>query len=118
MRKNSTQVVKGIVWLIWFFAAQLSAQQLATLNVTVTDPSGSRVSDARVTVRNMETDATRTVLSEIGIAVIPGLPAGKYQVQVESKQFSSYQATVFLTVGQNASMAVGLEIKTIEENIQ
>jgi hypothetical protein len=44
-------------------ALQLSTQQLAVLNVTVTDPLGSVISQARITLRNMETDARRTDLS-------------------------------------------------------
>jgi len=71
-----------------FTTVQLSAQQLATLNVTVTDPLGSVISQARVTLRNVETDAKRTDFSSgTGVAVIPGLPAGKYQLKVESDQF-------------------------------
>jgi hypothetical protein len=88
------------------------------LNVTVTDPSGSVISQAKVTLRNTDTDAKRTDFSSsTGVAVIPGLPAGKYQLKVESDQFSSYQATLTVTVGQNASVPVTLGIKTVQENV-
>jgi hypothetical protein len=110
--------VAGLVGLVLWFAVQLSAQQLATLNVTVTDPSGSVISQARVTLRNIETEAKRTDFSSgNGVAEIPGLPAGKYQLRVESEQFSSWQATLTLTVGQNASVPVTLGIKTVQENV-
>src|SRR3984893_693786 len=100
------------------FTIQLSAQQLATLNITVTDPSGSVISQARVTVRNLETDGKRTDFSSVtGVAVIPGLPAGKYQLTVDSSQFSTYQGSLTLTVGQNASVPVTLGIKTVQENV-
>jgi hypothetical protein len=112
------QVVAGILWLIWILATQLSAQQLATLNVTVVDPSGSSISQARVTVRNVETDTKRSDLSRAGVAVIPGLPAGKYQLNVDSDQFSSYRTTLTLTVGQNASAAVVLGMRTFQENVE
>ena len=50
-----------------FFAVVLagtaSAQQLATLRVTVTDQSGGVIPQARVTVRSLDTDAKRTELS-------------------------------------------------------
>jgi outer membrane receptor protein involved in Fe transport len=101
------------------FTVQLSAQQLATLNVTVTDPSGSVISQARVTLRNIETDGKRTDLSSVtGVAVIPGLPAGRYQLIVESSQFSPYQASLSLTVGQNASLPVTLGLKTVREDVE
>jgi len=92
---------------------------LATLNVTVTDPLGSVISQARVTLRNVETDAKRTDFSSgTGVAVIPGLPAGKYQLKVESDQFSSYQASLTLTVGQNASVPVTLGIKAVQVSVE
>lgn len=89
------------------------------MNVTVTDPLGSVVSQARVTLRNVETDAKRTDFSSgTGVAVIPGLPAGKYQLKVESDQFSSYQASLILTVGQNASVPVTLGIKAVQVSVE
>lgn len=92
---------------------------MATLNVTVTDPLGSVISQARVTLRNVETDAKRTDFSSgTGVAVIPGLPAGKYQLKVESDQFSSYQASLTLTVGQNASVPVTLGIKAVQVSVE
>ena len=92
---------------------------MATLNVTVTDPLGSVISQARVTLRNVETDAKRTDFSSgTGVAVIPGLPAGKYQLKVESDQFSSYQASLILTVGQNASVPVTLGIKAVQVSVE
>jgi hypothetical protein len=49
------------------------AQQFATLNLTVHDPSGSNVPQAKVTVRNVDTGAVREDVSDkTGIAVIPG----------------------------------------------
>ncbi len=92
---------------------------MATLNVTVTDPLGSVISQARVTLRNVETDAKRTDFSSgTGVAVIPGLPAGKYQLKVESDQFSSYQASLILTVGQNASVPVTLGIRAVQVSVE
>jgi hypothetical protein len=116
--KRPVRAVATFLASVWLIAAQLFAQQLATLNVTVTDPSGSVISQARVTLRNAETDAKRTDLSSgTGVAVIPGLPAGKYQLKVESEQFSPYQASLILAVGQNASVPVTLGIKTVQENV-
>ncbi len=50
--------------------------------------------------------------------MIPGLPAGKYQLKVESDQFSSYQASLILTVGQNASVPVTLGIKAVQVSVE
>ncbi len=79
MKKNLFRAFAVFLGSVLLLATQLSAQQLATLSVTVTDPSGSVISQARVTLRNLETDGKRTDFSSAtGVAVIPGLPAGKY----------------------------------------
>ena len=64
--------VAGVLGFAPLFSTHLSAQQLATLNVTVADPSGRVISQARVAVRNVDTGAKRADLSSgAGIAVIP-----------------------------------------------
>jgi len=89
----------NLVGMVALFSAPLFAQQLATLNVAVADPSGRVISQARVALRNVDTGAKRTDLSSgAGIAVIPGLPAGSYELTVESDQFSPYQGPLTLTV--------------------
>ena len=83
----------GVVGFALLFTPPLSAQQLATLSVTVRDPSGRVISQARISLHNVDTGAKRTDWSSgTGVAVIPGLPAGSYQLTVESDQFRSYQA--------------------------
>jgi len=113
--RGAVSFLASALWL----TAHLSAQQLATLNVTVTDPSGSVISQARVSLRNVDTGAKRTDLSAgTGVAVIPGLPAGSYQLSVESGQFSRYQAPLTLAIGQNASVAVTLGVQAVHESIE
>jgi uncharacterized peroxidase-related enzyme len=109
----------GFLGLASLLGTHLSAQQLATLNVTVADPSGRVISQARVAVRNVDTGAKRTDLSSgAGIAAIPGLPAGSYQLTVESDQFSPYQATLTLTVGQIAALPVTLGVATVKQQVE
>jgi hypothetical protein len=104
--------------LLVIFVGTLSAQQLATLKVTVTDQSGSSIPQATVTVRNLQTDATRSEQSEdTGLAVIPGLPAGSYELTINAAQFKSYKAPLTLTVGQIASLNVVLGI-TVTEKVE
>ena len=62
----------------------LLAQQFATLNVTVADPSGSVIAGAPVSVRNNDTGILRTELTDkVGLAVIPGLPRRPIHVDCE-----------------------------------
>lgn len=118
LRRRVCRAFLGIVSVALGCGIQLSAQQLATLSVTVTDPSGSVISEAHITLRNVETGAKRSDSSSaMGVAVIPGLPAGGYKLTVESKQFSPYQGALTLAVGQNASVAVSLGIEVARENV-
>lgn len=118
VNRTTRRLVPAFYCIVFLLPCRLSAQQLATLNVTVTDPSGSAIAQARVTVRNQETSAKRSETSSgTGTAVIPGLPAGAYQLTVESNQFSTFQATLVLSVGQNATVPVTLGIKTKRETV-
>jgi hypothetical protein len=97
----------------------LPAQQLATLNVSVTDQSGAGVPRARVTVRNSETGVSRGDTSDAaGLAVLPGLPAGNYELTVEDAEFRPYRSTLTLTVGQAASLGVILGVRSVKEEVQ
>lgn len=94
------------------------AQQFASLNVTVEDPSGSAIPQATVTLRSVETGVKRNEVSGAdGRAVFAGLAAGSYRIKVESVQFDPYQAGLTLSVGQEASATVKLDIKMARETV-
>jgi hypothetical protein len=97
----------------------LYGQQLATLTIRVADPSGRAIPEARIMLRNMATGAKRMALSSgTGIAVVPTLSAGSYQLSVESDAFAPYQAALTLAVGQIASLPVALKIKAARETVE
>jgi Carboxypeptidase regulatory-like domain len=101
------------------FVAVLSAQQLAIVNVNVTDQSAAGIPQARVTLKNTETGAKRTELcNSTGLAVLPGLPAGHYELTIDVTQFGLYRATLTLTVGQIASLPVTLGVNGLKEQIE
>ncbi len=100
-------------------AITASAQQLATLRVTVTDQSGGVIPQARVTLRNLETDSKRTEVSaETGVAVITAVPAGNYELTVESGQFNPYKSPVTLTVGQIAAITVTMRLSAAQQSVE
>jgi Carboxypeptidase regulatory-like domain/TonB dependent receptor len=102
-----------------FLTVGLSAQQLATLTVSVTDQSGAGIPQARVVVKNVETGAKRSDASNAaGLTVIPGLTAGNYELTVAAAQFSEYRATLTLAVGQIASVTVTLGVNTVREQVE
>ncbi len=119
MKRSSFLGVFGLTVLALLLTTDLFAQQFATLTVTVTDPSGAAIPQAPVTVRNLETGAKRTESSNTtGLSVIPGLPAGNYELTVEAAQFSPYRATLTLAVGQIASLPVTLGVNGLKEQVE
>jgi Carboxypeptidase regulatory-like domain len=82
------------------------AQQFATLNLTVTDPSGSVIPQAKVSIQNIDTGIIRTALSDrLGLAQIPGLPAGRYTLTVDAGSFSPLPGTTHPDAGPDRLFA-------------
>jgi hypothetical protein len=119
MKRSSFFGVMAVVGLAFLQTANIHAQQLATLNVSVTDQSGGGIPQATVTAQNTETGAKRTdVTNATGLAVIPGLAAGDYDLTVDAAQFAEYRATLTLAVGQVASLPVSLGVSTIKQEVE
>lgn len=107
------------VILVIAAARSIQAQQFATLNLTVTDPSEGLLPGANVSVRNIDTGVLRTELTDkVGLAVIPGLSAGQYTLTVSTSSFSQYQAPLTLTLGEIASLQIALRIQTATQQVE
>jgi hypothetical protein len=110
--------VFSILPLILFGAAFAGGQQLATLNVTVIDPSGSVVQNATVTATDASMGILRSqVTDRAGLAVIPALTADSYRVSVNQKGFAAWNRDLTLTVGQNASISVQLSLESVQQSV-
>jgi hypothetical protein len=97
----------------------MGAQQLATLNVKIADQSGAGIPRARVTLKNSATGGARSDTSDVaGLAIIPGLSAGDYELTVEAAGFRPSRSSLTLTVGQTASLPVILGVTTVEEKVE
>jgi len=121
MTRKCSKPVLFVSLLACVFFAQTSfllAQQLATLSVTVTDPSGSVVPGAQVTLNNTRNGLIRTQAADSsGSAVLTALTAGDYQLDVKANAFSERSQQVTLTVGQVATIAIQLGIAAVKESI-
>jgi hypothetical protein len=66
----------------------------ASLNGTITDPSGGSVPNARVTATNEATGLTRTTkTSAEGLYRFTGLPVGAYDLTVDAQGFKTVKRT-------------------------
>jgi hypothetical protein len=92
----------------------------ASLNGTVTDPSGASVPKARVELVSPDTGFTRQVITaDTGVYSIPDLPVGKYDLTISREGFKTYmEKGIQLFVGQtrteNAQLVVGSATAKVE----
>jgi len=108
-----------LVSIAFVGATPLLCQQFATLNLTVVDPSGGAVPQAKISVRNVDTGVIRNENSgKVGSTVIPGLPAGQYTLTVNADSFATYETPLVLTLGQVADVQVPLRIRTATEQVE
>src|ERR1700678_186908 len=100
------------VW-IWFAGAFASAQSdRGSVSGTVTDPSGSGITGANVTVTNTAMGTQNsTVTTGVGEYTVPELAAGEYNVTVVATGFSTLiRNGITVSVGQTATIAVQLTV--------
>ena len=97
----------GILW----------AQVTAALSGHVEDGSGGAVGGATVRVRNLETAATRDVITDAsGNFRVASLPLGLQEVRIEKAGFKAAVRTgINLEVGQEAVLSLQLEVGEISQ---
>lgn len=106
------------ICLFFLCAAALPAQQLATLTISVTDPSGSLVQGARVSLTNASIGVARTQSTDrLGLAVLNALTPGVYRMTVGKDGFGAWDRGITLTVGQTASVAVQLTLAQVQQSV-
>jgi hypothetical protein len=91
----------------------------ATLTGTVTDPNGSVVPQARVTLTSVEIGVARTYTTTgQGFYSFTQLPPSTYQLEVQAGGFSSYlERGISLDAGQSASLNVKLTIGNVTQQV-
>jgi hypothetical protein len=93
-----------------------------TITGVVDDPSGAPVSGAKVTIHQLETNATRTlVTSNIGSYAAPHLAPGHYDIRIEAAGFKIFeQKDMVLAIDEiaavNAALSVGANTEVVEVN--
>jgi outer membrane receptor protein involved in Fe transport len=111
-----------LAFIACLFAGSLFAQAEiggATLNGTITDPTGATVPNAKVTVTNTSTGLTRTTqTNETGLYGFARLPVGTYDLTAEAAGFKAAKRTnLGLNVGAVVTMDVALEVGAAQETV-
>lgn len=90
-----------------------------TISGVVMDQSGATVPGTTVTVRNLDTNATRTSTTEAdGRFSFPALPVGRYELTAELAGFSKYvRGPINLVLGQEAVVNPELRPAAVEATV-
>ncbi len=109
MRQKATRIAFALAALILFFPipALLLAQTpaAATLSGKVTDPSGQPVSNAKITVKNLETgQSAETQTNPDGAYSLANLAPGTYEISVTAAAFDTKTTRVTLPASQQYSL--------------
>ena len=98
--------------LLAMFSILVHAQTAGSISGTARDPSDAVVQDARVTVINNATGATRSVTTNSsGYYTVPNLVSGTYTVRVEKAGFNAVNFGF-------GSIAIGLQLPVIDPRQQ
>lgn len=91
----------------------------ATISGTVLDETGAILPGVTMTVKNLETSISRTVLTdEEGRYRVPQLTLGNYEVQAELAGFqTAIRSGIKLTVGREAVVDITLKVGEISERV-
>ena len=101
-------------------AAFAQASFTGSLLGTVTDPSGSAIPNAAVTITNLATnEAVRTKSDASGNYFAPNLRPGSYSVAVETQGFKKFvQSPIPLQIDQSARVDAQLSIGSTNEIVE
>jgi len=124
--RKAGAILYCVVLLVTFGSAivpRSMAQTVAVAEVTgyVTDPSGSVVPGARVTMTEVSKNEVHTTTSDSkdGRYSFPTLEVGTYKLTVTHDGFSSYiEAGIILQVASNISINVQLKVGAVSETVE
>jgi len=107
--------------LFIFLTTNLWGQGIfATLTGIVTDPSGSVVPDAKVTLKDAQSGSAReTVTNGEGYYTFASVPVGAYVLTVEAKGFQTFKAEqIGLGGGERRNINAGLVLAGTSQSVE
>lgn len=115
--KNPTRVLLLLVTLLVFLSCPVIAQTTGSIAGEVRDEKQAIITGATVTVRNVQTNDTRTAQTDSdGRYRFTGVPVGNYEVTVEVAGFAKYvQKGIELVLNQQANVDVTMKAGAISE---
>ena len=122
---SKTMKLAVMVFLLALLGANAWGQAIfATLTGVVSDPSGSVIANANVTLTDAQSGSARnTVTNGEGYFTFASVPVGTYGLRVEAEGFQGYKAdSIVLGGGErrnvNVALTVGATSQTVEVNAE
>ncbi len=117
MRPNKALTLLFLVLLAG--VPRLHAQVSASVTGVITDTSGARVPAAAIRVKNVETGATRTSMSDdAGRYQVLALPVGEYEIRVSKTGFrEQIRSGIHLAIGQEAGVDLTIQVGEVKQQV-
>jgi predicted porin len=112
----SLLLAQPFLLLLWLAMGAFPAwaQTGASLSGVVTDQTGAALPDVAVTIKNVDTGATRTIATDGGGHYqASGLPPGRFEIRAAKQGFADETRTgISLAVGQDATVDIKMHLST------
>jgi len=100
-----------VLAFLFAFSSFSFAQTSSAITGTVRDQAGAVITGAKLTVRSLETNLTRsTVTDGEGRYTFPELRVGRYEVRAEQDKFKPSARQLNLTIGETFALELTLEV--------
>src|SRR5690348_4375018 len=105
--------------MAWLVPAAVFGQDASVTGV-VTDSFQALIPGVHITVRNVDTDIARTLITDQeGNFTITSLPPGKYSLKAEHAGFQGYERTgIVLELGQTLRANIEMAVGSVSETVQ
>ncbi|MGA2809864.1 MAG: carboxypeptidase regulatory-like domain-containing protein [Candidatus Acidiferrum sp.] len=109
-------LARPLLLLLWFVTGVFPtwAQTGASLSGVVTNQTGAALPDVAVTIKNVDTGATRSIASDsAGHFQASGLPPGRFAIRAARQGFAEETRTgISLAVGQDTTVEIQMHLST------
>ena len=118
-KRKGLRLVVSVLALSVIPVCLFAQSTTGTISGSVVDAQQAVIPGAMVTARNVETNISRSVLTNaVGRFRIPNLPVGPYEVSVELGGFARYvRSGIILTLNQEAVLDIMLQTAGVTQEI-